>query len=200
MSGRAPSTTSRTLQPRAERGAACRRARAWPSRMPRPTSTPGSTRSRRPTSIGSRTPRSCRRSSIATSGTCPAALDVDAMRRGAQALLGRHDFAAFQSIGGEVHTTERTILVDWRGVRAGSDRGQTGVRPGSDPARHSRDRRRLPAAHGPHDRRHARRRRPRPLARERRRRRFSRAAIAGGPAAPRRPSGLFLVARRLSRT
>jgi tRNA pseudouridine38-40 synthase len=40
----------------------------------------------------------------------PGALDLEAMRQGAQALLGRHDFAAFQSTGGDVHTTERTIL------------------------------------------------------------------------------------------
>ena len=40
----------------------------------------------------------------------PGRLDVEAMRRGARALLGRHDFAAFQSVGGEVHTSERTIL------------------------------------------------------------------------------------------
>jgi len=40
----------------------------------------------------------------------PGALNLEAMRLGARALLGRHDFAAFQSTGGEVHTTERTIL------------------------------------------------------------------------------------------
>jgi tRNA pseudouridine38-40 synthase len=40
----------------------------------------------------------------------PGALDRGAMQRGAAALLGRHDFAAFQSAGGDVHTTERTIL------------------------------------------------------------------------------------------
>ena len=40
----------------------------------------------------------------------PGALNVEAMHQGAQALLGRHDFAAFQSTGGDVHTTERTIL------------------------------------------------------------------------------------------
>ncbi len=69
----------------------------------------------------------------------PGALNVEAMRRGAEALLGRHDFAAFQSTGGDVHTTERTILSitvgsdrGQAGVRPGSDRGQTGVRPGSD--------------------------------------------------------------------
>ena len=65
----------------------------------------------------------------------PGALNVEAMRLGAQALLGRHDFAAFQSTGGDVHTTERTILsITWgqTGVRPGSGRGQTGVRPGSD--------------------------------------------------------------------
>jgi len=38
------------------------------------------------------------------------ALDVAAMQRGGAALVGRHDFAAFQSTGGDVHTTERTIL------------------------------------------------------------------------------------------
>ena len=58
----------------------------------------------------------------------PGTLDVEAMRVGAQSLLGRHDFAAFQSTGGEVHTTERTIL----SISVGSDRGQIGVRPGSD--------------------------------------------------------------------
>ncbi len=31
------------------------------------------------------------------------------MRARRQALLGRHDFAAFQSVGGDVHTSERTI-------------------------------------------------------------------------------------------
>ncbi len=40
----------------------------------------------------------------------PGALNVEAMRRGAQALLGRHDFAAFQATGGDVRTSERTIL------------------------------------------------------------------------------------------
>ena len=39
----------------------------------------------------------------------PGALNLEAMRLGAEALLGRHDFAAFQSTGGDVHTTERTI-------------------------------------------------------------------------------------------
>ena len=58
----------------------------------------------------------------------PGALNVEAMRLGAQTLLGRHDFAAFQSTGGDVHTTERTIL----SISVGSDRGQTGVRAGSD--------------------------------------------------------------------
>jgi tRNA pseudouridine38-40 synthase len=55
----------------------------------------------------------------------PGTLDVEAMRVGAQTLLGRHDFAAFQSTGGDVHTTERTIL----SISVGSDRGQTTVRP-----------------------------------------------------------------------
>jgi len=59
----------------------------------------------------------------------PGRLDVEEMRRGAQVLVGRHDFAAFQSSGGEVESTERTI----HSIEVGSDRGQTGVRPGSDP-------------------------------------------------------------------
>jgi tRNA pseudouridine38-40 synthase len=40
----------------------------------------------------------------------PGRLDVEAMREGAAALRGTHDFAAFQSSGGEAATTERTIL------------------------------------------------------------------------------------------
>lgn len=38
-------------------------------------------------------------------------LDVEAMRAAAQALEGRHDFAAFQGTGSDVQTTERKILV-----------------------------------------------------------------------------------------
>jgi tRNA pseudouridine38-40 synthase len=59
----------------------------------------------------------------------PGRLDVDAMRRGAEMLVGHHDFAAFQSAGGDVQTTERTITQ----IVLGSDQDQTGVRPGSDP-------------------------------------------------------------------
>jgi tRNA pseudouridine38-40 synthase len=40
----------------------------------------------------------------------PGTLDVDAMREGANALVGTHDFAAFQASGGEVATTTRTIF------------------------------------------------------------------------------------------
>jgi tRNA pseudouridine38-40 synthase len=36
-------------------------------------------------------------------------LDIAAMREGASALVGRHDFAAFQGAGSTVHATERTI-------------------------------------------------------------------------------------------
>jgi tRNA pseudouridine38-40 synthase len=39
----------------------------------------------------------------------PQPLDVDAMRAGAAALVGRHDFAAFQAAGSPVHSSERTI-------------------------------------------------------------------------------------------
>jgi tRNA pseudouridine38-40 synthase len=37
------------------------------------------------------------------------ALDLDAMREGARALMGEHDFAAFQALGGTVRTTTRTV-------------------------------------------------------------------------------------------
>jgi tRNA pseudouridine38-40 synthase len=40
----------------------------------------------------------------------PGALDVDAMRAAAQLLEGTHDFAAFQTAGSDVRTTERTVL------------------------------------------------------------------------------------------
>jgi tRNA pseudouridine38-40 synthase len=56
----------------------------------------------------------------------PGRLNLEAMRLGAAALEGRHDFAAFQSSGGDVETTEREIL----SMEVGPDRGQTGVRPG----------------------------------------------------------------------
>ena len=57
----------------------------------------------------------------------PGALNVEAMHRGAQALLGRHDFAAFQSDRrGRPHHGAHDP-VDCRGARAGSDRGQTMV-------------------------------------------------------------------------
>jgi tRNA pseudouridine38-40 synthase len=49
----------------------------------------------------------------------PGALDVEAMRAGAAALLGRHDFAAFQASGADVRSTERTIL----SIGVGSDLG-----------------------------------------------------------------------------
>jgi tRNA pseudouridine38-40 synthase len=40
----------------------------------------------------------------------PGALDVDAMRAAARTLVGRHDFAALQTAGSDVRTTEREIL------------------------------------------------------------------------------------------
>lgn len=40
----------------------------------------------------------------------PGTLDVAAMRAGAAALVGRHDFAAFRALGGDAATTERTIF------------------------------------------------------------------------------------------
>ena len=40
----------------------------------------------------------------------PEPLDLEAMRMGAAALVGTHDFAAFRSAGGEVKTTTRAIV------------------------------------------------------------------------------------------
>jgi tRNA pseudouridine38-40 synthase len=39
----------------------------------------------------------------------PTALDVDAMQRAGQSLVGTHDFASFQSVGSERESTVRTI-------------------------------------------------------------------------------------------
>ncbi|NDY42014.1 tRNA pseudouridine(38-40) synthase TruA [Dissulfurirhabdus thermomarina] len=39
----------------------------------------------------------------------PSPLDIEAMRQAAAALLGRHDFAAFQASGSSVKTTVRTL-------------------------------------------------------------------------------------------
>lgn len=45
----------------------------------------------------------------ATHAHVPLPLDIAPMRRASQALLGRHDFAAFQAAGGTAKTTWRTI-------------------------------------------------------------------------------------------
>ena len=46
----------------------------------------------------------------------PQPLDVDAMREAAGALVGRHDFAAFQGAGSDVRDTIRTIeSIEWKG-------------------------------------------------------------------------------------
>src|SRR5229473_4751554 len=53
-------------------------------------------------------------------------LDVDAMAAAARAVLGRHDFAAFQSTGTDTATTEREIV----SCRvAGSSKDERGDRP-----------------------------------------------------------------------
>lgn len=45
-----------------------------------------------------------------------APLDVEALRAASRALVGTHDFAAFQGTGSEVHTSVRTVRrLDWRG-------------------------------------------------------------------------------------
>lgn len=49
----------------------------------------------------------------------PQPLDLNAMRRGARFLAGRHDFAAFQGAGSEVRDTVRTLhAIDWAGSAA----------------------------------------------------------------------------------
>lgn len=50
----------------------------------------------------------------------PLPLDTDAMDQAAQALLGRHDFAAFQASGGTAKTTVRTLTLA-QVTRAGDD-------------------------------------------------------------------------------
>jgi tRNA pseudouridine38-40 synthase len=49
----------------------------------------------------------------------PGPLNLSAMREAAACLAGRHDFAAFQAAGGDVTSTERTILA----IEVGSDLG-----------------------------------------------------------------------------
>ena len=50
----------------------------------------------------------------------PETLNRDAMTQGALTLVGTHDFAAFQSAGGEVSTTVRTITrAEWRALEGG---------------------------------------------------------------------------------
>jgi tRNA pseudouridine38-40 synthase len=50
----------------------------------------------------------------------PGGLDVDAMNRAAQWLEGRHDFLSFQTVGGRLRSTERTV------ARSGVTRTRTG--------------------------------------------------------------------------
>ena len=50
----------------------------------------------------------------------PEALDIDAMRVASRALVGTHDFAAFQSTGTDVTETVRTIFESAIGERAAS--------------------------------------------------------------------------------
>lgn len=61
----------------------------------------------------------------------PSALDLDAMRAAAAVLVGRHDFAAFQSAGGSVSTTTRELLTSsWIAVDREAD--PLGVLGGAD--------------------------------------------------------------------
>lgn len=60
----------------------------------------------------------------------PGGLDVDAMDRGARWLEGRHDFQSFQTVGGRLRSTERTIIrsrVNRRSIDARPERDSAGV-------------------------------------------------------------------------
>ena len=51
-----------------------------------------------------------------------ARLDLDAMRCAATALIGEHDFAAFQGTGSDVHTSVRTVRrIEWSGSGGAED-------------------------------------------------------------------------------
>ena len=58
----------------------------------------------------------------------PGALDVEAMRAGAAALVGKHDFAAFRAVGGDATSTERTILALTLEMGSDPGRGEGGRR------------------------------------------------------------------------
>jgi tRNA pseudouridine38-40 synthase len=61
----------------------------------------------------------------------PSELDAEAMHRAAQSLVGRHDFACFQSVGSERESTVRTIFaIDVQRGRAGE--GEEGPSPGGE--------------------------------------------------------------------
>jgi tRNA pseudouridine38-40 synthase len=67
----------------------------------------------------------------------PGALNVDAMRAAAQLLEGLHDFAAFQTAGSDVRTTERQILrsaieSEIRSTRSGRPEPVEGRNPQSE--------------------------------------------------------------------
>lgn len=62
----------------------------------------------------------------------PGALDVDRMARAAAFLVGRHDFAAFQSAGSDVATTERTMTASTVRLAAGEP-GASGDPDGGAP-------------------------------------------------------------------
>ena len=178
--------------------------------------------SRRRTSIGSRTRPFVSAFQHRYVWHVPGALNIDAMRHGAQALLGRTTSPRFsrpaatctrrsapscRSRWGEPVNSSR--LRDRRSADQGTASCSHMVRltiadplvrcrssarwhVETGPAGHPRDRQRLPAAHGPHDRRHARRRWAGPLAGESGQRDSRRArSLAAGRAAP--ASGLFLV-------
>jgi tRNA pseudouridine38-40 synthase len=64
-------------------------------------------------------------------------LDLEAMRAAARALVGQHDFAAFQAAGGDVKTSVRTVtLSEWiastRSARSGQAPSARYARSGQD--------------------------------------------------------------------
>ena len=116
------------------------------------------------TGIASGTAARCRRRSSAYAWHVPLPrLDVAAMSEAAAMLEGAHDFAAFQSVGTNVPTTERSDCLVGGTPIAGSE-ARDRCRPRCDGRRARRvrsARRRLPSPHGAIDRRDARRDRSR---------------------------------------
>ena len=99
-----------TIAARAQRHAADRRARPRDRSSGRRLSTRSSRRSARRIATGCCRPVWCRRNCAAIVWHVPQPLDAERMHAAAAALLGPHDFAAFQASGSDVVTTVREVL------------------------------------------------------------------------------------------